>query len=141
MSSTTDLRSDSKCGSDHTCCECGVWVECKYMEFVAAGWCTGKWLRPYQTIRNLTSGDIGIPLAVIQLRVTKLKKIRIVYLLDLFDERREKGQSDLVYVECVWMIGLMVVMLMSYSHVVSVVLGFLGTGLHSKIPGSSLSVI
>ena len=57
-----------------------------------------------------------------------------MYLLDLFDERREKGQSDLVYVECVWMIGLMVVMLMSYSHVVSVVLGFLGTGLHSKFP-------
>ena len=29
------------------------------MEFMAAGWCTGKWLRLYQTIRNLTSGDMG----------------------------------------------------------------------------------
>ena len=27
------------------------------MGFVAAGWCTKKWLRFDQTIRNLTSGD------------------------------------------------------------------------------------
>ena len=30
----------------------------------------------YQTIRNLTSGDIGIPLVVIQLGVTRMKKTR-----------------------------------------------------------------
>ena len=27
------------------------------MEFVVVGWCTKKWLRFDQTIRNLTSGD------------------------------------------------------------------------------------
>ena len=53
---------------------------------------------------------------------TGSKKIRIVYFLDLFEGRGEKGQCDLVCVEYLWMIGLMVVMLMSYSHVVSVVL-------------------
>ena len=45
-----------------------------------------------------------------------------MYLLDLFQGRGEKGQCDLVCVERLWMIGLMVVMLMSYSRVVSVVL-------------------
>ena len=37
------------------------------MEMVAAGWCIRKWLRFDQTIRNLTSSDLGIPLVVIQL--------------------------------------------------------------------------
>ena len=49
------------------------------MELVAAGWCTRKWLRFDQTIepiRNLSSGDLGIPLVVIQLGVTRLKKTR-----------------------------------------------------------------
>ena len=46
------------------------------MELVAPGWCTRKWLKFDQTIRNLTSGDLGIPLVVIQLGVTGLKKIR-----------------------------------------------------------------
>ena len=110
------------CRSDQRCCKCGVWVECKCMEFVATSWCTGKWLRLYQTIRHLISGDIGIPPVVIRLGVTRLNKIRIVYLLDLFEGRGEKGQCDLVRVESLWMIGLMVVMLMSYSRVVSVVL-------------------
>ena len=55
-------------------------MECKCIEFVAAGWCTGKMLRLYQTIRNLTFGDMGIPLVVIRLGVTRLKKIRIMYL-------------------------------------------------------------
>ena len=41
------------------------WVECKCMEFVAAGLCARKWLRLYQTTRNATSGDIGIRLVVI----------------------------------------------------------------------------
>ena len=45
-----------------------------------------------------------------------------MYLLHLFEGKGEKGQCDLVCVECLWMIGLMVVMLISYSHVVSVVL-------------------
>ena len=92
------------------------------MEFVAAGWCTRKWLKLYQNIRNLTSGDMGIPFVVIRLGVTKLKKIRFVYLLHLSEGRGEKGLYDLGYVEHLQMIGLMVVMLMSYSRVVSVVL-------------------
>ena len=45
-----------------------------------------------------------------------------VYLLDLFQERGENEKFDLVRVECLQMIGLMVVMLMSYSRVVSVAL-------------------
>ena len=63
-----------------------------------------------------------ILLVVIRLGVSGLKKIRLVYLLDLFEGRGEKGQCDLVCVEHLWMIGLMVVMLMFYSRVVSVVL-------------------
>ena len=70
------------------------------MEFIAIGWCTRKWLRLYQTVRDLTSGDLGIPLVVIQLGVTGLKKTRVVYLLDLFEGRGEKRQSNLVCVEC-----------------------------------------
>ena len=35
---------------------------------------------------------------VIQLRVIGLKKTRVVYLLDLFERREEKGQYDLVCV-------------------------------------------
>ena len=50
-------------------------------------------------MRNLTSGDLGILLLGIQLGVTELKKIKVVYLLDLFEERREKGQCDLVSLE------------------------------------------
>ena len=70
------------------------------MEFIAIGWCTRKWLRLYQTVRDLTSGDLRIPLVVIQLGVTGLKKTRVVYLLDLFEGRGEKRQSNLVCVEC-----------------------------------------
>ena len=61
------------------------------MEFVAAGWCIRKWSRLDQTIRNLTSGDLGIPLMVIQLRVNGLKKTRIEYLLDLFEGRGRRS--------------------------------------------------
>ena len=50
--------------------------ECNCIELVAAGWCTRKWLRLDQTIRNLTSGDLEIRLVVIQLGVTTLKKTR-----------------------------------------------------------------
>ena len=42
------------------------------MELVAAGWCPRKWLRFDRTMRNLTSGHLGIPLLVIQLEVTGL---------------------------------------------------------------------
>ena len=35
------------------------------MEFVITGWCTKKWLMFDQTIVNLTSVDLGIPLVVI----------------------------------------------------------------------------
>ena len=71
--STTDLRQDSKCRSVKRCCKFGVRVDCKCMEFVAAGWCTRKWLRFHQTIRNLTSGDLGVLLLVIRLGLTGLK--------------------------------------------------------------------
>ena len=58
-SSTTDFRPDSKCRSDWRCCES-----------VAAGLCTRKWLRLDQTMKNLTSDDLGMRLVVIQLGVT-----------------------------------------------------------------------
>ena len=58
-------------------------MDCRCMKFVAVGWCTGKWLRLYETIRDLTSGDLGILLVVIRLGLTVLKKTRVVYLLDL----------------------------------------------------------
>ena len=32
----------------------------KCMELVAAGWCTRKWKRLDQTLRILTSGDLGL---------------------------------------------------------------------------------
>ena len=70
------------------CGECGVWVECKCMEFVDTGSCTRKWLRFDQTIRDLTFGDLRISLVVSRLGV--LKKIRVVYLLDLFQRREER---------------------------------------------------
>ena len=44
------------------------------MEMVAAGWCTRKWLRFDKSLRNLTSGNLGIPLVVIRLGVTGQKK-------------------------------------------------------------------
>ena len=68
------------------------------MESVAASWCTTKWVRFNQTVRNLTSGDLGILLVVILLGVTKLRKSRGVYLLNLFEGRGVKGQCDLVCV-------------------------------------------
>ena len=63
-------------------------MECKCMEFVATGCCTRKWLRFDQTIRDLTFGDLRISLVVSRLGV--LKKIRVVYLLDLFQRREER---------------------------------------------------
>ena len=43
-------------------------------------------------MRNLTFGDLGILLVVIQLRVSGLRKTKVVYLLDLFEGRGEKVQ-------------------------------------------------
>ena len=64
------------------------------MEFVVAGSCTRKWLRFDQTIRNLTSGDLGIPLVVIRPGVIGLKKTRVTYLLDLSERRGERRRCD-----------------------------------------------
>ena len=61
------------------------------MEFQVVGWCTRKWWRLYQTIRDLTSGDLGIPLVVIQLRVTGLKMTRVVYPSELFEGRGRRS--------------------------------------------------
>ena len=63
-------------------------------EFVAACWCTRKWLKFDQTIRSFTFGDLGIPLVVIQLGVTELKKTKVVYLLDLPQVRRKGVEGE-----------------------------------------------
>ena len=64
-------------------------------------------------MRNLTSSDFGILLVVIQLGVTGLKKTKVVYLLELSEGSEEKEQCNLVSLERLWVIGLMVVMLIS----------------------------
>ena len=46
------------------------------MELASTGWCKRKWLKCNEIIRNLTSGGLGILLALIQLGVTELKKAR-----------------------------------------------------------------
>ena len=46
-----------------------------------------------QTKRNLTSGDMGIPLVVTLLAVTRLENVRLMYLLDLL---QEEGRRDSV---------------------------------------------
>ena len=53
-------------------------MDYRCMEFVAAGLCIRKRLKLCQTIRNLTSSDLGILLVVIRLGVTGLKKTRVV---------------------------------------------------------------
>ena len=50
-------------------------------------------------MRNLTSSDFGIPLVVIQLGVTGLKKTKVVYLLDLSEGSEEKEQCNLLCLE------------------------------------------
>ena len=106
-------------------------MECKCMEFMAASCCTEKWLKLYQTMRNITFGDKGIPLVMIRQEVTGLEKTRLMYLLDLFEGRGKKGQCDLVCVEHLWIIVLMVVVLSSYSRVMSAVLVLSGVVLHA----------
>ena len=82
-----------------------------------------KPLRLDQAVRNLTCGNLEIPLVVIRLRVTGLKKTGFVYLLDLFGGRVEEGWCDFVCVERLGlMIGLMLVLLIFFLRMVSMVL-------------------
>ena len=67
-------------------------MDCKCIELVTTGRRTG--------IKNITYGDLEISLVMIQLGVTRLKKTKFMYLLDLFGEMGEKGWHDLVCVEC-----------------------------------------
>ena len=62
------------------------------MEFVTVGCCTRTWLRFDQTVRNLPSGDLGIPFVVSRLGVAGLKKTSVVFLLDLLEGRGENGR-------------------------------------------------
>ena len=80
----TDSQQDSKCGSNGRCCEYGVWVDCRCMEFVVAGWCARKWVRLCQALRNKKFYFWWFG-------KSELKKTRVIYLLDLFEERGEKG--------------------------------------------------
>ena len=57
-----------------------------------------------------------------------MRKTRVVYVLELFEERGGKEQCELLYLERLKIIGLMVFMLMSYSRVVSVVSVLWGVG-------------
>ena len=40
-------------------------MDCRHMELLAVGLYIRKWLRLYQTISDVTSGDFGILLVVI----------------------------------------------------------------------------
>ena len=72
-------------------CKCGVQVDCKCMEFVTSGSYKRKWLRVDRTIRDLTCGDLEIPLLVIRLGVTEPKNSEFVWLIDLLEGRGKKG--------------------------------------------------
>ena len=61
------------------------------MEFVAVD-------RFDQTIKNFTSGDLGIPIVVIRAGVTGLERARVMYQLDLFEGR---GRRSSVF-KCSW---------------------------------------
>ena len=78
-------------------------------------------------MRNLTSGDLGILLVVIQLRVTGLKKTKVVYLLDLFNGRGENGQWDFG-TPLDYLVNGQYLLISIYSRVVSVVLVLRGVG-------------
>ena len=69
----------------------GGWVDCKYIILVAAGYGTRKWLGFDQNIRNITSGDLGIPLVAVRLGVAGLNKIKVVHLLDFRKEGRRSS--------------------------------------------------
>ena len=59
---------------------------------------------------------------MILLGVARLNKTGLVYLVDMFVGRGEEGWCDLVCVKHLQMIGLMVVLLMSFSGMVIMVL-------------------
>ena len=73
-----------------------------------------KQLKLDEAIRNLTFGDLEIPLVVIGLGVTGLKKTRIVYLLGILGGRGEKWWCDLVCGAPWLMIGPLLVLLISF---------------------------
>ena len=82
-----------------------------------------KQLKLDQAIRKLTFGGLEIPLVVIGLGVTGLKKTGVVYLLGFWGERGgggwEEWWCDFVCVERLGlMIGLMLVLLFSFPRVV-----------------------
>ena len=80
-----------------------------------------KQLKLDQAIRKLTFGGLEIPLVVIGLGVTGLKKTGVVYLLGFWGERGGGGGwwCDFVCVERLGlMIGLMLVLLFSFPRVV-----------------------
>ena len=52
-----------------------------------------------QIIKNLTCGDLEIPLVMIGLEVTRLKKIGLCTSLICLGEGRDKGWCDFVCVE------------------------------------------
>ena len=58
--------------------------------------CPSEVVEDRSNYKNSTCGDLEIPLAVIRLRVTGLKKTGLVYLLDLFRGIGEEGWIDLV---------------------------------------------
>ena len=55
-STAGDSKLDSKWPQIEGLCKCGVWLDCKCMDFVTTGLCTRKWLRIHPAIRDLTCG-------------------------------------------------------------------------------------
>ena len=72
---------------------------------VATGCFTSMWLRFDQSVTNLTSGDLRIPVVVIRLTVSGLEKARVVYLVGLFEGKGPNKQWDLLRVEHLWGVG------------------------------------
>ena len=69
------------------------------MEFIDTAWCSGNWLRLDQTRRDLTCGDLEIPLVAIRVGKTEPKNNKFVCHLDLLGGSGKKGWCDLVYGE------------------------------------------
>ena len=72
------------------------WMDCKWKELVATCWSTKGCLSFNENIRNLTSGDLGNSTCGNLTGSSRIEKENVMYLLDLFDRRGEKGQCDLV---------------------------------------------
>ena len=100
---STKLLLDSRCASDSMCCKCMVWVDCKCMESMAAGWCTGKSLRLDQTKRNRFlwwfRNSTCIDWTGSKKSKTGLKKTGCFYLLYLFEGRGKKEWCALGFVK------------------------------------------